>query len=71
MCCVLDKSLNEIGRLRMVKEVFEYPHSSIELNSSRKELGLLQGGTGIPRLTRFLVARFHFTRILEDVFYSI
>ena len=37
------KSLNEIGRLRMVKEVFEYPHSSIELNSSRKELGLLQG----------------------------
>ena len=43
VCCVLDKSLNEIGRLRMVKEVFEYPHSSIELNSSRKELGLLQG----------------------------
>ena len=28
------------------------------------------GGTGVPRLTRFLVARFHFTRILEDVFYS-
>ena len=30
-----------------------------------------KGITGIPRLARFLVARFHFTRILEDVFYSI